>query len=359
MRARVLFFAVLVCAPALLLTGCFGSDSRYYLGTFEQNQDLRELFRLFSREKDQENRFVLIQQIASALANAGKREKEIIFLTTHVENNPSDIYNAYYLLLVAETYSDMKEAPLAIYYYRQILMNYVDLLVRGRSIHLQCLEDLLALENNPEHKIEYYKELISRFGDQIEHPAVNWFFMARSYEEVGEWDQARQAYNKYLGYPDTDVPGEPNAYRIAIEKVNLYDNPDKSWMVPDLQTLVDDVKDAILTKNIAKLKKYQAKVNFYEGGWDQMALFGDPTGEGSSEGNRTLDITTYLASSYPKIDGQLDIADNDREAYLRTTDWNFRPPTWYLYFRRVDFPADPDINGQWEWAGVYFGEKLP
>jgi hypothetical protein len=130
-------------------------------------------------------------------------------------------------------------------------------------------------------------------------------------------------------------------------------------MVSDLETLVNDVKDAILTKNISNLKKYQAKVNFYEGGWDQTALYGDPTGQGSSEGNRTLDIISYLASSYPKVDGQLDIADSDREAWLRTTDWNFRPPTWYLYFRRVDFPADPDINRQWEWAGVYFGEKLP
>ncbi len=341
---------------------CSASDSRYYLGTFEQNQDLRELFRLFSKEKDQENRFVLIQQIASALANAGKKNKEIIFLTTHVEKNPSDTYNAYYLLLVAEAYSDMKEAPLAIYYYRQILMNYADLLVRGRSIHFQCLEDLLALSNNPEHKIEYYKELISRFGDQIEHPAMNWYFMAKSYEQVGEWDQAVQAYNRYLSYPDTDVPDEPDAARTANERVNLYNTFDTSqidWTAPDLQVLVDGVKNAIQTKNIPTLRKLQAKVNFYEGGWDQTKLFGDPTGEGDSEGNRTLDITSYLASSYPKIDGQLDIADNDREAYLRTTDWNFRPPTWYLYFRRVDFPADPDINGQWEWAGVYFGEKLP
>lgn len=362
MRARFLLLVALAIAPPALFTGCSASDTHYYLGTFEQNQDLRELFRLFRKEKDQENRFVLIQQIASALANAGKKDKEIIFLTTHVEKNPSDVYNAYYLLLVAEAYSDLKEAPLAIYYYRQILMNYADLLVRGRSIHLQCLEDLLDLENDPEHKIEYYKELISRFGDQIEHPAVNWYFMARSYEEVGEWDQAVQAYNRYLSYPDTDVPDEPDAARNANERVNFYNTFDTSqidWTFPDLDVLVTGVRNSIQTKNISMLRKLQAKVNFYEGGWDQTKLFGDPTGEGSSEGNRTLDITSYLASSYPKIDGQLDIADNDREAYLRTTDWNFRPPTWYLYFRRVDFPADPDINGQWEWAGVYFGEKLP
>ncbi|MGA2763251.1 MAG: tetratricopeptide repeat protein [Spirochaetia bacterium] len=355
MRSRIPAMVVLAVTLAAFATGCSASDTRYYLGAFEQNQDLRELFRLFSREKDQENRFVLIQQIASALANSGKREKEIIFLTTHVEKNPSDLYNAYYLLLVAEAYSDMKEIPLAIHYYRRILMNNADLLVQGRSIHLQCLEDLQALETDPEHRIEYYKELISRFGSQIEHPAADWYYMARSYEEVGEWDQAVQAYNKYLSYPDTDIPGEPNAYRIANEKVNLYSTSNIDWTVPDLGTLVAAVRDAIQTKNISTLRKFQAKANFYEGGWDQQSLFGDPTGEGFTAFN----IGTYLPGSYPKIDASLDVAANGREAYLRTTDWNFRPPTWYLYFRRVDFPADPDVNGQWEWAGIYFGEKIP
>jgi hypothetical protein len=49
---------------------------------------------------------------------------------------------------------------------------------------------------------------------------------------------------------------------------------------------------------------------------------------------------------------------NDREAYLRSTGWNYRIPTWYFYFRRVEYPADPESNGAWEWAGVFFGEKL-
>lgn len=353
-RLRVTACAVIAAALAVLLAGCGSSDSRFYLGTFQQNQDLRELFRLFSREKDQENRYVLIQQIASALSNAGHRDKEIIFLTTHVEKNPADIYNAYYLLLVADAYRDMKAVPLAIHYYRRILMNNADLLVQGRSVHLQSLQELLDLETNPEYRIEYYKELISRFSDQIEHPAADWYYMARSYEEVGEWEQAIQAYQKYQNYPDTDIPGDPNAYRTANEKVALYYNADKSWMVPDLDTLVTAVKDAITTKNLAKIQKYQAKVNFFSEGWDQKSLFGDPSGENGP----TFTIVAYLYSSYPKFDSQLDIAANGKEATLRTTDWNFRPPTWYLVFRKVDFPANPDINGQWEWAGIRFGEKI-
>ena len=160
-RALCLAFALVAA-----LAGCGVSDTRYYLGAFEQNQELRELFRLFNKEKDQENRFVLITQIAAGLANEGRVDREILFLTTHVEKNPADIYNGYYLLLVADAYRDMKAAPFAIHYYRRILSNYGDLLVKGTSIHLQCLQELLALETDPEAKIGYYKELFSRFPDQ-------------------------------------------------------------------------------------------------------------------------------------------------------------------------------------------------
>src|SRR5271157_6426998 len=232
MAARFLALFVLVAA----LSGCAVADTRYYLGAFDQNQELRELFRLFSREKDQENRFVLITQIAAGLANEGRVDREILFLTTHVEKNPADIYNGYYLLLVADAYRDLKAVPFAIHYYRRILSNYGDLLVKGTSIHLQCLQELLTLETDPEAKIGYYKELSSRFPDQS--PGINWYYMATSYEEVGEWEQSIQAYQKYIGSAQTDIAGDPKALRDATEKVSFYYYPDKGWLVPDLNTLV-------------------------------------------------------------------------------------------------------------------------
>jgi tetratricopeptide (TPR) repeat protein len=350
--------AAVAAVLALTFTGCGASGTRYYIGAFEQNQELRQLFSLLDRETDPKNRFVLIQQIGQDLANAGKPEKEIIFLTSFVEKDPTDLFDAYYLLMVAEAYQEMKAIPLAIHYYLRILKNHTDLLVGGQSIHLHVLQELIDLETRPEYKIEYYKELISRFGGQESvHLGSAYFFLARAEEEVGEWDQALQAYQKYLDSPDTDVPGVPDAYLKAQEKVLFYFS-DKSWTVPDLNTLVDAVKDAIFTKNIAKLRKYQAKVNFFVKGWDQQAPTGDPTDDSPADGSADSNIGVYLMSSNPKIEGQLDITSNDKEAYLRTTGWNFRPPTWYLYFRKVDFPADPEANGQWEWAGIYFGEKL-
>ena len=55
---------------------------------------------------------------------------------------------------------------------------------------------------------------------------------------------------------------------------------------------------------------------------------------------------------------ELDPDSNAQEAYLETWGWSYyRIRTWYLYFRKVHFPADPEINGHWEWAGIYFGSK--
>ena len=57
-------------------------------------------------------------------------------------------------------------------------------------------------------------------------------------------------------------------------------------------------------------------------------------------------------------DAELHPDSSDREAFLRTAGWTARVTTWYLYFRRVDYGIDPRVDGTWEWAGIYFGEKV-
>ena len=339
------------------LAGCGASGTRYYVGGFGQNQELKQLFSLLDAESEDKNRFVLIQQIGQTLANAGQHEKEVIFLTSYVQRNPADSYDAYYLLMTAEAYREEGAVPMAIHYYLRILKNCVDLLVNGQSIHLHCLQELINLETRPEFRIEYFKELISRFGDQPDvHLGSAYFFLADALNQVGEWDQAVQFYLKYLESGDTEVPGVPDAYVKAQEYVLFY-RSDKSWTVPDVTTLVDAVKDAIVTKNAAKLRKYQAKVNFFAKGWGAEYPTGDPDGMPSTVEPGDINIGSYLLMSSVKVEGSLDVTSSDREVYLKTTGWNFRPSTWYLVFRKVDFPADPDVNGQWEWAGIYWGEN--
>ena len=66
----------------------------------------------------------------------------------------------------------------------------------------------------------------------------------------------------------------------------------------------------------------------------------------------------WMRGNRVQCNAELDADSNSDEAYLRTWGWNQYVPTWYLYFRKVNFPLDPDIHGNWEWAGIYMGEKL-
>ena len=72
---------------------------------------------------------------------------------------------------------------------------------------------------------------------------------------------------------------------------------------------------------------------------------------------RAFDLTEFPLSRV-SFDDQLDQDSNINEAFLRTTGWSHRVKTWYLYFRRVNYKIDPDIDGSWEWAGIFLGEKL-
>lgn len=341
---------ILLAALALPLLGCGAPEVRYYLGTLGRDREIGELYQLLERESDAERRFVLVQQLAHALAAAGRREAEVVFLTTRVARQVDDPFNGYYLLMAAQVSEELGEVPLAVHYYARVLKNHQDLLVKGQSVHLHCLQRLVELETRAPQRIGYYKELTSpRFSGRVELPGTLYFRLAQSYEEVGNWEQAIKAYNLFLGTADLDVPGVTDASRVATEKVLFY-YADPTWTVPDLATLVEAVRDAIRRKDTAKLRRYQARVNFFAEGWDQAAP--------SEEVPEEFAIGGYLAGSNPHVEDQLDPTSNDREAWLRTTNWSFRPTTWFLYFRRIDFPAKPEVNGQWEWAGIKFGERL-
>jgi len=330
-------------------SGCSRVSSSYLTGSFNQSRELRELFGLLENEKEiGENRFIFIQQISNLMLKEGQSEKLILFLTTYVEKNPLDPYNAYYLRVVAESYKTLGAVPLAIHYYERILMNYPDLLVSESSIHYRCLQELLALVQNPKHKIEYYKELISRFSDWIDLGAT-YYFLARTYEEVGEWEKAIQAYQQFLQYPEIEIPGMPNTQFLVRQKVDFFYSS-KEWAVENLTFLVGEIKQAINNRDAYRLLKYKAKVNFFTVSWSQQK-------EDEVVGT-VFDISAFLRTSHVITDDDLDIDSNSREAYLRTTRWSYWIPTWYLYFRKVDFKPDPEINGRWEWAGIFFGEKL-
>lgn len=338
--------AALALAAAFGLAGCGDAGSTYRTGGVHDRRVLRQLF---SRLEETQGpaRYTLIKTISDTLARAGDQPKQILFLTQHVERHPDDTYNSVYLLMVAKAYEDLGAVPFAVHYYDRILKNHPDLIANGGSVHYLCLTRLLELVPEPERRIEYYKELIARFGDKID-VGTHWYYLATAYEEVGAWDQSIQAYKRFLRVADARIPGKPDVQAEIAQKVAFYDS-NKDWTVPDLQQLVSEVRDALITQNLRKLAQYKAR-SFFSKYWGQRDLVAAQA--------QDFDILEWVRRSRVQVAVELEPQSNAREAYLKTWNWVFffNVSTWYLYFRRVDFPADPEIDGRWEWAGVYFGD---
>ena len=81
----------------------------------------------------------------------------------------------------------------------------------------------------------------------------------------------------------------------------------------------------------------------------------DETAENSLS---NFEMSDFMHGNRIYCSKELDEMSGPTEAYLRTWGWNSYVNIWYLYFRKVNFPANPDIHGRWEWAGIYYGEKL-
>ncbi|MFP4364843.1 MAG: hypothetical protein ACLFR1_13355 [Spirochaetia bacterium] len=342
---------LLICVCFSLLLSCIQQDDHDYfiVGSQEQQQELRQLYTyLDNPENSSENRFVIIQQISHILLNLDEIDIMNLFLTTEVEKQPDDPYNAYYLYLVSQNYKNEGAYPFAVHYMERILKNHPDLIIRDNSIHHAVLNELLTFVDDPEYRVIYYKELIARFSNEIDL-GVHFYFLAEAYEDTGEWDLALQAYQQYLRYPDTDVPGHPEAAEYVRNLIE-FNNSSKSWTRDSLQELINSMRYAINTRNARALEQLRAGVNFFTVFWEQDA---------TDMNERVIfDLATVLRQSNVRFASELDIDSNAQEAYLQTRGWAYRIRTWYLYFRKIHFPADPDINGRWEWAGIYFGDKL-
>ena len=345
---KLIFLSVLT--SILVLANCSSKDS-YYTGGMKKADrlEINKLIELLREEKDgSEARFILIQQIANKLMSANYPERLNVFLTSYIEQNPADPFNAYYLFIVAQNYKNAKAYPLAAHYYERILRNHLDILIRDTPVHLLCLKELVHIIDKPEYRINYYKEIMARFAGMIDEGST-WFYMAKTYEALGEWEQAVQAYTNFLKYPDTAISGYTDAQRQVMKLLSFH-NSDKRWTRSSLDELLAAVKAAINEKDARALSRLRTGTGFFAMSWGQE--------ETDVSARSLFDLGEFLRGSRVSYARTLDPDSNTQEAYLETWGWSYRVPTWYLYFRKINYPGDPEINGRWEWAGIYFGEKF-
>jgi tetratricopeptide (TPR) repeat protein len=334
-------------AAALPLQSCAPRGSPYEKGDGPDRAELKELFGILRDAKgDGAQRFAALRQISSNFIRRREYSTLAALLSSLPEADFSGPFGSWYLFTAAYAYEQGGSAPVAAIYYDRVLKESPDATVDGRSLHRESLSRLIDIVDRPERRIGYYRELLARFPE--EEAGRNLFLLAKEYERVGDWDLAIKTYSEFLPFFGTEVPGYPDAFRYARGIVDFYNSP-KDWAYRDLQALAEKVRSALSAGDAARLRSYRAKVNFFATGWH-----GD---EAQSDGRALFDFGEFMSAGRIRAAPELDPGSNGREAYLKTWGWADKITTWYFCFRKIYFPADPEVHGAWEWAGIYFGEK--
>ena len=340
---------ILSTVSLLFISGC-ANNAQPIENTVENNHaQLQHI--LETRNLNEKQRYSIINQMANNYLAKKDYQGLILFLTDWVENNPEDMYNSYWLLMTAYAYLSTGAEPVAEYYFDRILQQCQDLLVKGKSVHFLCLQNLIQISKTPSNRIKYFNDLINRFPQNINTTEL-YLRLAMEYEKDSQWDQALKAYSLFLEQPDAStiqIPGEPDAYKNARHLVD-FNNSSKDWTFESLEALENAVRSAIWNYDWRALDRYKAKVNFFSMSWKQDEL--------DANAQEDFSMRSFMRGNRIRVSPTLDEATNPNEAYLKTWGWSNYVSVWYLYFRKVDFPVDPDIHGNWEWAGIYMGNKL-
>jgi hypothetical protein len=352
---KIIIFSFIIIFYSIIMFSCDlqpnDIDQYYITGSNEDKEKLNELFTLLNQEEPgSESEFAVTREIAANYARLNDYDRLIRFLSSKTINNPADPYNSYYFLMIAYANIQRDCDEVAALYFDLILRNYPDLIINdsGDSIHFICLNYLIVNNNNPERQVWYYRELISRFPDKIDL-GTTYFLLGQACENVGDWNSALAAYINFLPYTGTIIAGFPDAERYAKQLVD-FSRSQKDWTFENLPALRRAIEEALDAGNAALLARYQAKVNFFARSWQQV--------ETDELGLFTLNLPQFMSGTHIRYASSLDASSTDTEAFLRTTGWSQVLNTWYLYFRKIYFPQDPEIHGRWEWAGIYYGEKI-
>ena len=201
---------------------------------------------------------------------------------------------------------------------------------------------------------EYYRMLIHRFPDSID-VFESYQRMIEQYRRIADWPLLFRSYRELLDFcaSDVDACREDAARAEYVDTIRAqlrFFESDHYWIADNLDTLVARVKQALTTQSVSQLLNWQAGVNFFARSWEQE--------EFDFNSQISFNIGVFLNRSSVRFENELDSSSNAQEAYLRTWGWSHRIPTWYFYFRRIDFPVNPEVHGNWEWAGIFFGELL-
>ncbi len=345
---KTIFFAI--CFSFFSLFSCSNApDYQAYLIGSEETQDkLKFLFETLSDQETSEGRFIINLEISRILINLKQNSLRNAYLLEQIQWYPDDFCNSFYLNIIADDYQSRKMPKMAEKYYKRIIRNYPPIINKGEELQTNVLEKLSEISSHPEERI-HYSDLLLKLKPEDKKIAKTYYNLATAYETIGEWPTAISIWKKFLAAPQAGMEKEETLRKDISKKVRFYEYQPKDWAYRELDPLLAAIRSAISNRNNDAIKRNMSKIDFFTLSW----------GQDDQEANYKFvyDLATFIRRFPIKFNPKVERNANDTEAYWETYNWNYRIRTWYLYFQRIDFPADPSLHGKWEWAGIYFGEK--
>lgn len=334
---------VILVAALTILQSC--GDSRR---DAETNQLVSEIAKFNDLSSGQHVGYLM--QLTELYGRAGTIKKAIPILTTFLETHPHDPFQGFTTAMLAEVWELAGEPEIAKMYYQMSLNSAQEVKLKGVSIQFNTIQKLLRMESVPDRLVPLLERMLREYAKDIDHGLLN-YQLGFLYEKTGDYNKSLGAFNAFLQDPGAQFDTASQEYRDVVERVQLY-NMKRNWTKPTLQQLVNEIQAAVRAKNVDAIVSLKApKGKFFSMSWLQE----------KTDFNSIIDFNIerfILSSRGISFENQLESYSNSQEAYLRSWGWSSYMPVWYLYFRKVDFPADPEFNGTWEWAGVYFGDTV-
>ena len=332
-----------------------------------------ELLKCFLKDDLTSNeRFYLTKQLEISYKNLKDDDSFVNFLLNYLENHPDDPYNSYYYYSIAETYYRQNFKKMALINYKNSLSS-LELRLNGKSIHLNALKRIIELEKDYFVKSFYYKFLVENIDkfyelkgkERTKTTGEIYYNYIKFLKEIGDYQNVYLYYKKIIKlykkqYPalqsiDLNVSylkGVPNFYYEAEEQYRFYLSPNKP-VFKNLNTLISKIRTAIVNRDSNSLLSYRSNANFF------AMTYTQDKNDYSAKRDRYARLIEEVLNYTKKpilVSYALDKRSTSKEAYLKTYGWNYSLPNWYFYFKKVDYPLNKEIDGGWEWAGLYMGE---
>lgn len=330
----------------------FINCNREYSFYFETKYEKKYIIELKNRYENSYNidqKIIWSYDVIDFFKQFKKNIELKIFLGEYAEKEKDSDFKSYLYFLISNIYweEDLKDS--SYFYMKKIDPRYYDLQFNSQPVGYIIALRIIELNSSFRDKEYMYKLLLEKYSDIIDYPYTA-YELAKLYKSELEMDKAIVILKSIINFVNNSKNIEDSVNITEIKKEIDFYYMKKNWIYYDLEELINNIKQAIIIKNVYLLSNYVSKINFscnlynkisnQNWGWSQLGI----------ERFWNSNIVFY---------SRLEDISNENEAYLKTLNWGFpQLTTWYFYFKRVNYPYDQSIDRGWEWAGIIFGDMF-